>query len=321
MAELVDAGNINNRNLQTTILHMSISAKIIADSISETGKRITTFELEYPRFIHSEFMTHRMLSKNAASSRAIPVSTMIGLVWSNPACPVHWGKNQAGMQAKEELTGVRLDITKAIWNISGKVACGFAWLLNKVGCHKQIVNRITEPWSHIKVVATATEWDNFFHLRNHPDAQPEIHELARIMWELFKVSEPKLLKHGQWHLPYINDDLLIIDDDLKPHADVMKELGSLTFRDSNTISLSDAKKLSASLCAQTSFRKSDESVEKAIKIYDRLVISRPVHASPFEHQATPANDKDFVSGNLRGWHQFRQEIPENVCFHYEETIN
>jgi hypothetical protein len=247
-----------------------------------------------------------MLSRNAASSRAIPVNTMIGLVWSNPAQPVHWGKNQAGMQAKEELTGFRLWVTKKIWNVSGKVACGFAWILNKVGCHKQIVNRITEPWSHIKVVATATEWDNFFHLRNHPDAQPEIHELACIMWELYKNSTPKRLRKGKWHLPYLDGYKVWEPDEFIPF-------------DEWDILLEDAKKLSASLCAQTSFRKADESVEKAIKIYDRLVVSRPVHASPFEHQATPSDNPDLVSGNLRGWFQFRSSIDGNVCFDYDGT--
>jgi len=280
-----------------------ITAKIICDSISPTGKRITTFELEYPRFVHCEFNTHRMLSKNAASSRAIPVATMIGLVWSNPAQPVHWGKNQAGMQAKEELTGFRLWVTKKIWNVSGKVACGFAWILNKVGCHKQIVNRITEPWSHIKVVATATEWDNFFHLRNHADAQPEIHELARLMWDIYSTNVPENMEYGEWHLPYISDYNIISDDDCP--------------FDEWDITLEEAKKLSASLCAQTSFRKADESVSKAIKIYDRLVVSIPVHASPFEHQATPLEDNEEASGNFRGWYQYRQAIPGNVCNHYK----
>ena len=180
-----------------------INAKIIADSISPSGKRITTFELEYPRMVHSEFLTHRMLSRNAASSRAIPTSKMLSLVWNNPATPVHWGQNQSGMQANVELQGVRKWAVQQLWNISGKVACIFAWSLNKLKCHKQIVNRIVEPWSHIKVIVTATEWDNFFYLRNHPAAQPEIHELARQMWEIYKNNKPELLHIGEWHLPYI----------------------------------------------------------------------------------------------------------------------
>jgi hypothetical protein len=288
---------------------MAITAKIIKDSISEKGKRLTTFELEYPRMVHSEFLTHRMVSRNAASSRAIPVSTMIKLVWNNPACPVHWGKNQSGMQAKEELTGFKLSLTKTLWKLSGKVACVFAYILNKAGCHKQIVNRIIEPWSHIKVVASATEWDNFFYLRNHPDAQPEIHELARVMWEEYKESIPTILHEGEWHLPYIDDHYRIAG----------KHTGF--YSDGKMITLQEAIKLSASLCAQVSYRKADESIEKATMIYDRLVTSKPVHASPFEHQATPTNCNISISGNFRGWRQHRQDIEGNVCKKYEETIN
>jgi thymidylate synthase ThyX len=280
-----------------------ITAKIIADSYSDNGQRLTTFELEYPRFIHSEVNTHRMLSRNAASSRAIPIKTMLGLVWNNPASPIHWGRNRSGMQANEELTGFKLWVTKKLWNLSGKVACGFAYAMHLAGCHKQVVNRIVEPWSHIKVVVSATEWDNFFHLRNHSDAQPEIHELARQMWDLYKTNTPKQLEEGEWHLPYL-DGYNILPKDVLPSKP-------------NDIYLEDAKKLSASLCAQVSYRKSDESIEKAIRIYDRLVTSEPIHASPFEHQATPAKSNIVISGNFRGWIQFRSTIPNNVCRKYK----
>jgi hypothetical protein len=277
-----------------------ISAKIIKDSISKAGKRITTWELEYPRMVHSEFMTHRMFSRNAASSRAIPLKTMLALVWNNPATPVHWGKNQSGMQAKQELTGISLILTKWLWNLSGKVACCFAWVMGQCGAHKQIVNRIVEPWAHIKVVMTSTEMDNFFSLRNHPDAQPEIHELARKMWNLYSSTEPQVLEDGEWHLPYI-DGYTIKDIPEKE----------------NELTLGDAIKLSASLCAQVSYRKADESIEKALTIYNRLVNSKPVHASPFEHQARALADPTTASGNFYGWLQHRQLIRDNVCMKYE----
>ncbi len=297
---------------------MPISAKIIADSYSNNGQRLTTFELEYPRFIHSEFMTHRVFSRNAASSRAIPLNTMIKLVWNNPAEPVHWGKNQSGMQAKEELTGDALYWTKKLWKWSGRVMCGFAWLFGKTNVHKQIANRILEPWSHIKVVVSATEWDNFFSLRNHPDAQPEIHELARQMWDLYSSNKPKLLKEGEWHLPYIETRWMsgFKYDPLEEVWSPYYYCGSEWIQ-----SLDEAIKLSASLCAQVSYRKADESIKKALLIYDRLVESKPVHASPFEHQATPAKSNIVISGNFRGWIQFRQSIPGNVCKKYEPYNN
>lgn len=296
-----------------------ITAKIIADSISEAGKRLTTFEIEYPRFIHSEFMTHRALSKNAASSRAIPISVTIKNILDDPAIPVFWGKNQSGMTAKEELddtllkdrvwskleinsispyNGIDADeyevqqtdlqYAKTLWLDARDSAIYYAQKLSDLGLHKQITNRILEPWVNIKVVVSGTEWANFFHLRCHPDAQPEIHELANIMFAEYNNSIPKTLYFKEWHLPYVTDD------------------------DLNKYSIEDCIKLSASLCAQVSYRKSDESLDKALLIYDRLVMSKPVHASPFEHQAWPSADEKFRSGNFFGWNQYRQSITDNV---------
>ncbi len=267
-----------------------IKTKIIKDSRAENGKRITTFEIEFPRLIHAELMTHRALSKNAASSRAIPLKTMLGLVWNNPAEFEFWGKNQSGMQSKKELEGIRLKLAKFAWRTSGKIVCCLAWAMGRTGIHKQCVNRMLEPWSHIKVVVSGTEWDNFFHLRTHKDAQPEFQVLAKQMFKLYKESQPKLLKEGEWHLPYVEDEGL---------------------------SLEDAKKLSASLCAQTSYRKANESIEKAREIYDRLVSAEVVHASPFEHVATQLPSASDKSGNFSGWKQLREEIPNNVCFKFK----
>jgi len=270
-----------------------ITAKIVADSTCTNGKRITTFELEYPRFVHSEFMTHRMISKNSASSRAIPVATMIQQLLDNPAMPVYWGKNQSGMSAKEELYGLDLIAAKDVWLTARNQAILHAQKLIELGLHKQIANRILEPWAHIKVVATATEWDNFFHLRRHRDAQPEIRALANEMFFEYNQSKPHMLYEGEWHLPYVTE------------------------KDRYTFTPGDCIKLSASLCAQVSYRKADDSIEKAMAIYDRLVNSKPVHASPFEHQATPLLFDTDASGNFFGWHQYRQMIPNNVCNEYK----
>lgn len=283
-----------------------ITARIIADSICDHGKRITTFELEYPRFIHSEFLTHRVFSRNAASSRAIPLNKMISLVWNNMAEPIHWGQNKSGMQAKEELPPIKKFLAQKLWKFSGKTVCLFAWIGGKLGLHKQVVNRLLEPWSHIKVVVTATEWDNFFYLRNHPDAQPEIHDLAAKMYVLYSNHKPRFLKEGQWHLPYI--------EVLGQSIDCPDYLFGVSKGDS--LSLEDAIKVSASMCAQVSYRRADDSVEKALSIYNRLIESKPSHASPFEHQATPLKYPREQSGNFRGWKQFRQTIKDNVCLNY-----
>jgi hypothetical protein len=313
-----------------------ITASIIADSVSLNGKRITTFELSYPRFIHSEFMTHRLFSRNAASSRAIPVPKMITNIQANTAMPIHWGANQPGMKADNECDN-RVDNNSATfgfdeesliptreeaWKLALKDATFHAQQFHEAGYHKQIVNRLLEPFQFIKVVCTATEFDNFFWLRDHKDAQPEIKNLAACMWEAREQSDPTSLLAGEWHLPYVET--------------AWKETGRLYYIAEEEgpiwLTLDEALKVSSSCCAQVSYRLSDNSVEKAIKIYDMLVSSSPVHASPFEHAATPMDDEvnldtegvtgynnglGYVSGNFAGWVQYRQLIPDNACWSYE----
>lgn len=298
-----------------------IRATVIADSISCEGDlvRLTTFELEYPRFIHAELMTHRMFSRNAASSRAIPVERQIELILQRTAMPVFWGKNKAGMSAVEECEKKFLGIftREQMWFGARNVAVWFARRLHNMGFHKQIVNRILEPFAFIKVVVTATEFDNFWYLRCHKDAQPEIQELARVAREAYEKSIPFQLSEGEWHVPYFEDGVW------------RKEDGPFT-------PLDHAIAISASCAAQVSYRRNDDTIEKALDIYERLVLSKPVHASPFEHQGTPISDKMAAvwvegithkdafgtpwSGNFRCWIQNRQLIEGNVCKSYEETL-
>ena len=298
-----------------------IKAKIIADSIC-AGSRITTFELEYPRFIHGELMTHRMFSRNAASSRAIPVDTMMQLIEDSPAKPVEWGMNQSGMQAKELHTSSAG--CEWVWCMAAKDAVASAKALQKQGLHKQIVNRVLEPFQVMKTVVTATEYANWFYLRNHSDAQPEIHVLAEKMLEAFNSSTPVELKSGEWHLPYVGVN---VEGTGRISYHLEDEEGDVT----QMVHLEDALKISASCCAQVSYRKQDDSLEKALKIWDMLVGMKPVHASPFEHQATPMEDncdsdtrfwEEGVthsdrtgckwSGNFKGWIQHRQLIKGHV---------
>lgn len=319
---------------------MTITAKIIAHSIAPSGQEIVTFCLEYPRFIHSELMTHRLFSRNAASSRAIPVATIIDQVRNAPAMPIHWGENQPGMQAQNVLSRTLTTSAKFVWRQAANSAAFFAEQLVKIGLHKQATNRILEPFQTMKTVMTATCMDNFFWLRNHADAQPEIKELARLMWEALQASVPTKLDPGDWHTPYFRNGFW------------KKFPGSeLNMYDE---SLQEALAISSSCCAQVSYRKLDDTLEKAQMVYKRLVESEPVHASPFEHQASPIdrtwqprtniikgrevfslmNVKEqpetwqegithvdragnFWSGNLIGWIQHRQLIPNNVCTKYE----
>ena len=299
--------------------HKLISAKVIADSVCPQGVRMTTMEIEYPRFILAELNTHRMLSKNSASSRAIPVKAMHEFIKANPATPVSWGKNQPGMKANENVGSSVATEAEQIWNRAKDDALHWAdALAHKLAIHKQIANRITEPWMTMKTVISGTEWNNFFHLRNHADAQPEIKALAEAMTVAYTTHLPVPLKPGQWHLPYITIAEYV-------------PTGELQYLNNNfdPISLEEAKIVSASCCAQVSYRKNDDSFDKAKKIYDQLILSEPVHASPIEHQATPMDvdsmcrfepdtwqpgvthvsaNSDLWSGNLRGWIQYRKLI-------------
>ena len=311
----------------STLGKQGIKATIIRDSICPTKVRMTTFELEYPRFIHQEILTHRMLSKNCASSRAIPVKTMMDTVTEHPSMPVWWGKNQPGMSAKEEVDELTKRGAEGVWIAARDSMLSHSTVLNSSGIHKQIANRITEPWQRMKTVISGTEWANLLWLRDHEDAQPEFAELAKCIRLEFEQSTPTELDAGQWHLPYVKT------------AIVNNGAEQIYYNGDDIISLEDALKVSASCCAQVSYRKNDDSLEKAKNIFARLIESEPLHASPVEHQATPMKtvngklyteqrfplnweegithmdrDHNYWSGNLRGWIQHRKLLPNEAVW-------
>jgi len=321
-----------------------ISAKIIADSVSPAGKRVTTYELNYPRFVHAEFMTHRLFSRNAASSRAIPVPKMINNIRENTAKPVHWGAHQKGMQADDECyNSVENDSNtfgfgeefsqpsrEQAWDLARNDAIFHANAFHEAGYHKQIVNRLLEPFQFIKVVCTATEYDNFFWLRSHKDAQPEIRELSNCMYKASQESEPTFLRIGEWHVPYYSGNYGEGVWKASGYYKLSLEMEVLDHK--RGFSLQDALKISSSCCAQVSYRLTDQSLEKAEMLYSLLVDAKPVHASPFEHQCTPidceadldtegvtgyTNGLGYHSGNFFGFIQHRQLIDNHSCWNYE----
>lgn len=265
-----------------------IEARIIEDSISPSGVRLTTFSLKYPRFIHAEFMTHRVFSRSASSSRAIPVKKMIDMVDNDWAAPVTFHKNTRGMQGKEVLDTVDQQEAYFYWHVAKKHAVRYAQKLADLGVHKQQVNRILEPFMHINVVCTATDYDNFFALRHHHMAQPEIEVLAKRMYEAYVDSKPTELKAGEWHLPYVLEG-----DNLE---DMIKE--------------------SVAKCARVSYLNhegKEPTKEENERLYERLLGSQPIHATPAEHQAMAVADPNVRSGNFRGWIQYRKTLEgENV---------
>lgn len=272
-----------------------IKAEIIADSITGDARaRITTFVLTYPRFIHSEFMTHRMISRNASSSRAIPVATFMKAIMEEPAMPSEFSKNCKGMQAKECIEDQ--DEAQKIWLLARNSMMNFAQQLSNLGVHKQHANRLLEPFQHMTVVATATNWSNFFALRTHQDAQPEFRELALAMWNVYSESSCMVRRPGDWHLPFV------------------------TTYDREFYTLEEQLMMSVAKCARVSYNTHDGTsncLEKDVELYKRLVGGAPIHASPTEHQATPHQDTSFQSGNFTGWVQYRKTLAnENIVeFH------
>lgn len=325
----------------------NITAKVIADSISPSGNRITTFEIEYPRFILAELNTHKMLEKNSSSSRAIPITKMIEQIETNGATPLYWGKAKSGMQAGEEVVGNDLSIIQYLWDSARSNAVASADVLSQMGLHKQTANRLLEPFQMMKTVITGTDWDNFFNLRIHPDAQPEFCMLAYKMYKAMQESKPVLLKEGEWHLPYVNIGCDDRDGGIYYYVYNQDCTGTETdgYQYEQRLTLEEAQRISASCCAQTSYRKSDDSLEKADKIFDMLIKADVLHASPFGHLATPivsVNDTvneiyknltdDFTwelgvthmrrggilcSGNLTGWISYRHLIPNNTCYEFD----
>lgn len=298
-------------------------ARIIADSISaNTGQRITTFEVEFPRIVLAENNTHRTLSRSYASSRAIPIEKCIEQVQTSPFIPSDFGKNQSGMSASQNIEGDDLVKARREWLSARDKAVWQAKELAHIGVHKQLANRLLEPFTYIKGIITATEFKNFFFLRIADDAQPEIRELAEKMKEAMNDSTPQPLYSGEWHLPYF----------VYTGAGTYRAI----FNNELELPLEEAKMISVSLCAQVSYRNEDASLEKAKKLWKILFEGRAIHGSAAEHQATPVtsetdkgithflNDerKTPCSGNLQNWIQYRQLFNEpDHCNWRKETLN
>jgi hypothetical protein len=303
-----------------------IKAKIIADSKNIFGDRITTFVLTFPRIVLAEFNTHRMLSKNSASSRAIPFKKMLRLVMSNPFIPIAWMKEHKGMQGTDfHVHPVKVWILKQLWLTARNFAVVAAWLLSKAELTKQICNRLLEPFMWHTVIATGTEWENFFALRAQDQAEIHIQELAYQMLESYNISKPKLLKEGQWHIPF-GDQF-----DMEKLGEVYDKLyHNPCLYVSFPAVIDDIKvKIATSRCARVSYMNFEgkDDYEADIKLYDRL--SSSGHFSPFEHCAkamsieecgkfsvtTIPNEEGVIQktefgwcGNFKGFIQLRKTL-------------
>lgn len=297
---------------------MPYEVRIVEDSTSSERNRLTTWFLRYPKFIHGEFMTHRRLSRSASSSRAVPIAKMVEEA-RNPALrasPIFWGKNQKGMQAVEELSAANKMFAIEQWGAAARIAAYQAEILDSIGAHKQIVNRVLEPYLHINVVCSGTEFMNFFGLRLDKAAQPEIRQLAELMWAAYDSGNPSRLMPGEWHLPFLEEE----------DYEALGEVDGFCLGDRID---SDAIKVSVARCARTSYLSYEtgkrSTVAEDLRLYNDLMVKRPIHASPAEHQGTPdeplppyvfndrIQDYEFRHmhqwGNFQGWRQYRKMLP------------
>ncbi|MGC1852819.1 MAG: FAD-dependent thymidylate synthase [Solirubrobacterales bacterium] len=297
---------------------MGFDAKVLADSRSPAGYRLTTLEATFPRFVLAEFNTHRVFSRNSASSRAIPIAKQLRRVLEEPYVPIEFGSNQPGMQAGPALDGEKREAAEREWlrarddavrRVLGLVAdpqvaadADLLVALQRVeeairdrtqpaewlNVHKQVANRLLEPFMWHTVIVTATEWDNFFNLRCHADAQPEIRLVAKRMRAARETSEPAQLEWDEWHLPLIRPE------------------------DRDQVSSEDLVKVSAGRCARVSYltHAGVRDLDADVELHDRLLESG--HMSPLEHPARPLSAAELEagewSGNFRGWFPYRKEI-------------
>lgn len=331
-----------------------IEAKTICDSIGRHSPRLVTMLTRYPKFVHQETLRHRTIyvedqlrgdfdfSFSVSSSRAIPFARMLEEVRSDKlrAAPVKWGAAQRGMSPGDELSdepwekvieGVHCsrlssrDRAKLIWADAARNAASYAWCLDQLGVHKSIVNRLIEPFIHVNALMTATEpgWLNFFGLRLDDAADPTLRALAEACWCEWCESKPTLLEPGQWHLPFVDAS----DWETLNVGKPIPESGPGFVFDHPVIKISVAR------CAHLSYVDFETgapmTIEKCLALYDKLVGSTPIHASPAEHQATPddellrATSKIYKdegkiigwqhikqAGNLGpGWRQYRKMLP------------
>src|ERR1700722_2504095 len=261
-----------------------IEVKNICDSIiSNNSPRLTTFQLKYPRFVHQELLTHRVFSRNSSSSRAVPTNKLLEQIRNNPAIPIEIGKNCPGMQSKELLDEDTTKVVINMWKDLADQCAEIAYKMSKLGVHKQISNRVVEPFTFMHTIVTATDYDNFFQLRCAESADPTIRTLAQMMQKEYNTNNPTKLTSYDWHLPYITKD-------------------EKQKYDNHTCAL-----ISAARCARISFINHDGSnciVEKDLELAERLFKDK--HLSPFEHQARPGlwGNNNFA----KGWTQFRARI-------------
>lgn len=276
--------------------YFSIDATIIADSLNESGDRITTFVVTFPRIVLAEFNTHRVFSRNSASSRAIPARKMVDNVIKHPFIPIAWQEEHSGMQGTTYITDPeKIKDCEFSWLRARDYAKTQAVIMQEMGITKQITNRLLEPYLWHTAIVTSTDFENFFALRAHPDAEIHIAKLADIMLEEYNASTPKFLKDGEWHIPF--------GDNLDKKR--VEKFAWIEHKELGLSPIEVERKIATARCARVSYMNFDgkDDYLSDIELHDRL--ARVGHWSPFEHCAM-AESKIKYSGNFTGFIQYRK---------------
>lgn len=284
------------------------TAKILLDSVNIAGVRLVTWELTYPRMVHSELMTHRVFSRSSASSRAIPIGKMLERITMNPAMPYRWGKNQSGMQASANFEGNEEAHAVRLWLEARDVAVQSAAKLRDFGLHKQIVNRVVETWMWIVVIMSTTYHANWFEQRDHEAAEPSLGHLASLMHNEYWINKPKFVAPGNWHMPLLPDREQLEREGFVQTADPLQGYS--------------LQMVSAGRCARVSYLNHHgvRDPKEDIALFQKMSGSAPSHRAPLEHAARSmeshmghgqSHDGSLATmmfGNFQGWKQLRHYI-------------
>jgi hypothetical protein len=257
--------------------------------------------------VHQDFLTHRTVyrykagqheewaeldsNKSTNSNRAKTTKQVLREVWKTPFVPQRFPKRAVTMHSSRGyLTGWKHQVARHVWLKGRYIALSLALLLMLVGVHKQIANRILMPWTMTTLVMTAVDtwWEHFITLRDHYAAQDEVQEVARIFHALYSLSSPDLLAEGEWHLPFVTYNER---NEWPEHMQIM---------------------LSVARCARISYATDHETllavrrpIHEDMELCRRLLLQKPEHAGPKEHQAAAHADPNHRSGTLHGWDQLR----------------
>lgn len=264
-----------------------IDCKILKASVSDAGIILSTLELSLPKFLLAQLNTHRVFSRNAASSRAMNSGKLLN---AEPFIPKAFPKECPGMAGKEDLgQGPKELHLEAFEQAKGVVRKMIA-----AGVHKEYTNRYLEPFMMVRVIVSSTDWNNFLALRDSPHAQPEMQELAQAMRRKLEViydrscGVTQVVLRNDWHLPLTED----IVELRKVYTEV------------------EIRMISAGRCARVSYLNHGARLpQQDLALAERLLGDG--HLSPFEHQATPLKGRH---ANFRGWKQQRLTIANESNF-------